>query len=483
MSLPPWFAISLVAWCVALSFLQAQVRAQRPVEEWLRGPSSVPAPQRIEPALGDAREKDDADDKEDEKEPELPPGLLGHRFHGRGGVKAEYIYTGEVFTNARGGLDTNDATKYRGLFSLALTADLEQLDFFPGGKFFLLGENAHGRGLTESYIGDFQWLSNIDGRQFSQVSEYWWERSFWNESITIRLGKQDCNTEFAVVDLGGDFIHSSYGFQPTIPMPSWPDGSMAAVALFKIRDGLFLKAGVWDGAPYGGTWGFSGAGVTFSIYELEAEYKLGGGRLPGDCHIGMWYHSDQFDDVTPLGNLGNLYDFRSRKSSSPSLASGPLGAAGDTYRGNHGVYFGWEQLVFAEPLAGSGKEEAASDEEQPPEEDPEPEEHEDPQGLGLFCQYGWAPKDRNLAHQYFGSGVVYRGLLPGRDEDFLGLGVAHVIFSDLLPDQTSETAVELFYKAQLSPWVVVQPDLQYLARPDGQHRDAFAVGLRFELML
>ena len=88
-----------------------------------------------------------------------------------------------------------------------------------------------------------------------------------------------------------------------------------------------------------------------------------------------------------------------------------------------------------------------------------------------------------IAHEYFGSGMIYKGLLRCRDDDLLGAGVAHLIFSNRLPGQTYETAIELFYKAQLSPWAMVQPDLQYIARPNGDGRDAFVFGLRFEVVL
>lgn len=94
--------------------------------------------------------------------PEEHPGLLGPILHGRGGLTVEYVYTGEVFTNMRGGLNTRRATEYRGIFDLMMTAELDQMGLAPGGTFFLYGQNGHGRGLTERHVGDFQVLSNID---------------------------------------------------------------------------------------------------------------------------------------------------------------------------------------------------------------------------------------------------------------------------------------------------------------------------------
>ena len=46
-----------------------------------------------------------------------------------------------------------------------------------------------------------------------------------------------------------------------------------------------------------------------------------------------------------------------------------------------------------------------------------------------------------------------------------------------------ETVFELFYKAEITPRIRIQPDLQYIATPSGIHRDALAVGVRFEVAL
>lgn len=98
----------------------------------------------------------------------------------------------------------------------------------------------------------------------------------------------------------------------------------------------------------------------------------------------------------------------------------------------------------------------------------------------LFAQYGYAIEDRNPLEHYLGAGMTYTGPLDGRDHDILGLGVALAVFSDSLPDQTQETAIELFYRASVGDHLTLQPDLQFIANPNGDGRDAFVFGLRFE---
>ena len=68
-------------------------------------------------------------------------------------LSIETAYTGEVFSNTRGGITTKDATRYQALLDLGLTLDLDGTALPVPGKFFLLAQNTHGRGLTEDFIG------------------------------------------------------------------------------------------------------------------------------------------------------------------------------------------------------------------------------------------------------------------------------------------------------------------------------------------
>ena len=88
------------------------------------------------------------------------------------GVCLKPVYYGEVFTNTRGGISTRRATQYEALLDLRLNLDFAKMQLPPLGRFFLLGQNTHGRGLTENFVGDTQVLSNIDSfDNIMQVSE------------------------------------------------------------------------------------------------------------------------------------------------------------------------------------------------------------------------------------------------------------------------------------------------------------------------
>ena len=171
--------------------------------------------------------------------------------------------------------------------------DFARLGLPVPGRFVLLGQNTHGRGLSEDFIGDFQTVSNIDSfDNIMQVSEFWWEVPLLESNVLVRLGKQDVNTEFLVIDLAQDFIQSSFGLSPTAGLPSYPDPSMAAaVVLADLTSSARLKAGLWDLFPDESGWGFSGNEVTLAIAELEYKYAFFDATLPGAVDVGLAYAS------------------------------------------------------------------------------------------------------------------------------------------------------------------------------------------------
>jgi porin len=364
---------------------------------------------------------------------ELPAGLLPDPLHGGHGITFEYVYTGEVFSNTRGGITTRNATQYEGLLDLALVADFREAGLPLPGRFFMLAQNTHGRGLTEDFIGDAQVISNIDSfDNIMQVSEYWWEIPLLDGDLIFVFGKQDLNTDFGVTELAVDFVQSSFGLTPSVAVPTYPAPSFAAVVKAQLTEILELKVGIWDGRPKGGNWGFSGSGVTLTVGELKMRYELGRDNLPGDFYIGAAYHADDF--------------FHTARMSDSS--------------GDYISYLGIDQMLWRECHAAE----------------------ETDQGFGVFGQYSWTPPQINEQHQYAGAGVIYHGLFSGRDNDTMGAGVAHLIFNDS-PGQSTETVVEWFYKAEITPEIMLQPDVQFIATPSGVHRDALVLGLRFEVVL
>ena len=140
--------------------------------------------------------------------------------------------------------------------------------------------------------------------------------------------------------------------------------------------------------------------------------------------------------------------------------------------GTHGVYGLAEHRVYREP-------EQVGDLDQ---------------GLTLFLQIGYADPTVNRFSQYFGGGLVYNGLLPGRDRDETGFGFAIARngkdFKSAqraagLPVHNEEVALELTHAFVVTRSFIVQPDIQYIVNPGTAPsiRNAFVIGARLEVNL
>jgi porin len=348
-------------------------------------------------------------------------------------ISLEPVYCGEVFTNARGGISTNGATQYQALLNLPMTFDFEAMCLPVPGKFFLLAQNTHGRGLTEDFVGDTLVLSNIDSfDNIMRVGEYWWELGLLDGALIVRLGKQNVDSEIMFVESAADFVQSSFTVSPNANLPSYPNQAMAAVALVQLDEAWQLKAGVWNALARGGSWGFSGDDEVFVVGELEYRYALADGALPGTLSAGAGY-----------------------------LSGGEV--SGESFSAVHGYSVQLEQLVYRECACNV----------------------DNVQGLAVFTAYyprfPGSTVFKEAIGDSFTAGLVYTGIIPQRDEDVLGAGVA---WAELFQGGTNhETVLELFYKAAITPRTSLQPDLQYIATPSGIHADAFVVGVRLEVIL
>jgi len=195
----------------------------------------------------------------------------------------------------------------------------------------------------------------------------------------------------------------------------------------------------------------------YGIAETGVTPKLGPAQLPGKYAVGAIYFG-----------LENTSFF------------------GETYDQKYNFYWQADQMLFrepskaAEPLAkgpSDGKSVAAGEEKS----FKEPVSPEKPrlseQGLYSFTFINYAPKYDNAMPFYFHTGLVYKGLIPTRDKDQLGVAFAYGNYSyyKILDDysdgrsvrQTYEALVEIDYRAQLTKFLYIQPFWQYIIRPNG----------------
>ncbi|MBN2109297.1 MAG: carbohydrate porin [Deltaproteobacteria bacterium] len=363
---------------------------------------------------------------------------LHDRLQEKLGLSFEIVYLQDMFWNTRGGINTKDSGEYPRLLGLHLELDTAKAGLWENGAFFLSLEHYSGKSPS-NHAGDWQMLDNIDSDRMNQVSEFWYRHAFLDNKLWLKLGKMEANADFSYIETGIEFINSSAGLIPTVPIPSYPDQDWGAVLGVDPADWFGWKAGIYQAEIDGSR----SVGHTIDqlrgpmlIVEPSFKYKLG--ELPGMLSIGSWWNGRDFEAY---------HRYKTRH---------------ETHGKAWGFYGFWEQQLWKE----------------------NPGAQDCKQGIGLFAQYGWAPKDRFEVEDYAGGGLRWQGAIPGRDDDVLGLGAFNVYFSDRAELKNhSETAVELFYKGQLTGWLAVQPDLQYITNPGGDiDKNALVLGCRAEFV-
>jgi carbohydrate-selective porin OprB len=115
-------------------------------------------------------------------------------------------------------------------------------------------------------------------------------------------------------------------------------------------------------------------------------------------------------------------------------------------------------------------------------------------GLDLTFAYDNSPNNVNLQNSMITVGAVYNGIIPRRTADDLSFGFVSIRTGNAysqLNDQLFgfdlgwEKAYTLDYRAQIKPWLAVQPTVQFFSAIGGDpHRPSgLAIGLRTDVRL
>jgi porin len=380
----------------------------------------------------------------------------------RKGLVFNLNYTNDFLSNVRGGIGLG--TVGIGIFQPQLDIDLQKLLGWEGGHFHTHGLITHGPFFSQTYLGNILAVSNLEAGPVARLYSLWYEQSAFNGRLSVRFGLMSADSQFLQSKTAANFINNGISW-PTFLAANLPAGGPAYPlpdpgirVLIKPTDEVAFQAAVFSGDPSGrdgsnqnlalptGTV-FSFRGGAFFIAEasyLPNQSKDAKG-LPGAYRLGAWYHtSSRFGD--------QRFDNTGLSLADPQSTGIPLNHTGDS-----GVYGVIDQMFYRVP--GS-----------------------DDQGLSGFVRAGGVPNDRNLINFYADGGLIYKGLIPRRPDDKIGVAAAYARVGDnargldsdtglfgnfFFPVRSGETMVEMIYQAQLAPWWMLQPEVQYIIRPGG----------------
>ena len=87
--------------------------------------------------------------------------------------------------------------------------------------------------------------------------------------------------------------------------------------------------------------------------------------------------------------------------------------------------------------------------------------------IGLFGRAAYNNEDVYVVKWEASGGLNVKGLIPGRDEDEIGLGIAALVPDSRFARDDPEVHLELYYRIAVTENLAFTPDLQYVFNPGG----------------
>ncbi len=367
-------------------------------------------------------------------------GGLRARLNDMGITPIARYYT-SVLGNPVGG--EKKGVQYAGLLNAYLILDLEKLLSIKRSKFIVSGSWASGRSLSEEDIGNFFAVSNIFSGRTVRLYQLIFESELVENVLRVAVGRMGIGDEFSTSEIFYNYVSLAIDYNPislslndeaffSNPLASW-----AARIRIRPAKSFQILAGVYNSNPRIGRDRANGVDFSFSkgvILIAELGYipnlDFSSKSLPGSYKFGAFYDTGKFDEL-------------SKES--------------EEQKGNYSLYWIVEQMVYRETSY-------------------------DNQGLTPWASLTISPDESINTFPFFISGgFVYRGLFPNRNDDMTAFGFAYGSLSDDLENKDYELMLELTYIIQATPWLQIQPDVQWIVHPGGSSDIPNALVIGFQL--
>ncbi|MDH3326113.1 MAG: carbohydrate porin [Gammaproteobacteria bacterium] len=378
----------------------------------------------------------------------------------------EFAVTMDAFSLIAGGVKQVDdpenipkQTGVVGVIDFIAEVDTRAAGLWDNGSFFLYSALTFGQSPN---AGDLHGISGIDaGRNTMKIMEMWYQHSFPYSHSSALFGLHDFNGEFYVSEYANLFVNGAFGGGQIIKSngnPStFPLINLGLRLKSELTENSYFQMGMYDGAQ--------------SEKEIDKIISISPSKKDGVFMIG---EAGIFKNEP--GDPAGYYKF----------------AAG--YWNLRADQVGFERVdANGDPLVGTN-----GDPIHILEEDPTPgtsgayflAETSIGEKMGLFFKHGRAAANYVQYEQFYAAGINYKGAIPGRDEDVLGIGFVHTRhsaaylaqFDESNPDRPfiAETTYEITYTAQITDWLMIQPDYQYVQYPnmDPSLMKASVIGVR-----
>lgn len=358
---------------------------------------------------------------------------------GKYGVTFNLNDSENLLGNLSGGVKTG--ATMQGVTTGTLEVDTSKAFGLQGGTFHISALQIHGQPLSPSYLDNLQTANGNEAENGTRLWELWYDQKFFNNKFDIKIGQQSIDNEFMASTNSGLFVNTMAGW-PLVPSadlygggPAYPLSSLGVRVQAPLSASTNVLAGVFDDNPGGGAFSDDAQaldrnGALFNlntgalfIAELQYATKLNG--LDGAYKLGGWYDTAFFPDQ----------EF-----------------SGVVHHGNYSIYGVMDQTVWSSNA----------------------------RSLNAFARIMGAPDNQNLIDFSFNGGFTLAAPFSGRDGDTAGIDfglgqvssrAANMDQDSGLPKRSTEELIELTFQAQVTPSLILQPDMQYIINPGAGVQD------------
>ncbi len=354
------------------------------------------------------------------------------------GIKVTGDYSGETVYNASGGKQRG--VRYSQNLKLGAQFDLGRLfDLQSGGKVQLTVNDRRGNDGSGDLVGNRLPVQENYGGLYTRLTELSYENTILSPDLDVKLGFMAMGNDVGGLSTGilCNFMNAGFCGHPLSMSggsgwSNYPNGHLGALAKYRFDPNFALQIAAFkvDAASNGDSsraWHVTPKNSTGNVFPIELIYNRLG-EMPGEYRVGYYYDS----------------------SDAPRIGSDKQVA------GRDGAYFLMDQTVWK----------SASD---------------PARNVHFFGQISDASASASPFRRWYSAGFALKKPFATRPNDTVAIGYGRAVFNSRsrdvqeqaalarnqdFPDLNSgEGLVEMTYGAQIAPWLVMRPSVQYIIEP------------------
>lgn len=354
------------------------------------------------------------------------------------GVKLSADYVSETMSNVHGGIKTG--TRYAQQIRMGARFDMSKLlGTANGGVVQLTLNDRRGHNASTDLVGNRLATQETAGYDYTRIAELSYQRSLFTPDLEAKVGYMAMGNDFGGMGVLTSFVNAGFCAHPLSMSGgsgwgNYPNAHWGAELKYQITPEWMVQTAIFQVDAASNTesryaFRMKTYGATGNVLPIEAVYTYRG-ELEGQYKFG-WYY-----DTSNTARIGSTHQ----------------------NSGRSGAYILADQTVWRD-------------------------RGDSARNLHVFGQASQTDKATSPFSHWYSAGVVLHKTFANREHDTLGFAYGRAVLNSRTRDvqeaqaadlaaadtidnlDSGEQLLELSYGAQITPWLLVRPDVQYVMEP------------------